>query len=498
MEDPKEEKFDTPRLDETSNEADDGFYVDPVKEVKLLAKLDLAFTPIIMLVYLSCFLDRSNIGNVKVAGMLTDIHATDQQFSTAVSIFYATYVTFETPAAVLMKKLTPRVILASLCFVWSLTTIFTGFIHNIGGLYATRLILGACEAGLFPCLNLYLTMVYRREEQAKRVAYLFSCSALSGAFGGLLAYGLLQMDGLSGVAGWRWVYIIEGIFSIVIAIAVWFGLPTDPTQAWFLTGEEKEMMRCRNAQRRQYLGSEKFDWAQVRIALTDPKLYMSGLIQFMQDILLYGFSTFLPSILKAMRYDTLQSNYLTIPVYIWGAISFLCIAWISDKYQIRGPVSIPLPRSLSEAKLTSPQLVIFANIFGIIGYILLLTVKQNGVKYFATYLCAIAVYVGPGINLTWLNVNVAPHYRRATSIGFQQTMGNTAGIVAGQIYRTAPYKLGNSFSLGALCVSQLLVAGKVIYVRRENKMKDDIGSGKREDTRKVITGDRELDFKYHI
>ncbi|TVY15779.1 putative transporter protein [Lachnellula arida] len=454
MEDPKAEKIDTPPMDEAS--ADNEFYVDPVKEVKLLAKLDLAFTPIIMLVYLSCFLDRSNIGNVKVAGMLKDIHATDQQFSTAVSIFYATYVTFETPAAVLMKKVTPRVILATLCCVWSLTTIFTGFVQNIGGLYATRLILGACEAGLFPCLNLYLTMVYRREEQAKRVAYLFSCSALSGAFGGLLAYALLQMDGVSGVAGWRWVYIIEGLFSILITVAVWFGLPTDPTQAWFLNAEEREMMKCRNAQRRQYLGSEKFDWAEVRIALTDPKLYMSGLIQFMQDILLYGFSTFLPSILKAMKYNTLQSNYLTIP------------------------------------------LVIFANVFGIIGYILLLTVKQNGVKYFATYLCAIAVYVGPGINLTWLNVNIAPHYRRATAIGFQQTMGNTAGIVAGQIYRTAPYKLGNSFSLGALCLSQVLIAGKVIYVRRQNKLKDDIGSGKREDTRKVSTGDRELDFRYHI
>lgn len=178
----------------------------------------------------------------------------------------------------------------------------------------------------------------------------------------------------------RWVYIIEGLFSIAIAFAVWFGLPTDPTQAWFLNAEEREMMKCRNAQRKQYLGlgpqsprlqqhaytndlgSENFDWAEVRIALTDPKLYLrrvharskqgekqltfdSGLIQFMQDILLYGFSTFLPSILKAMKYDTLQSNYLTIPVYIWGAISFLCIAWISDKYQIRGPVSrIPIPR----------------------------------------------------------------------------------------------------------------------------------------------------------
>jgi hypothetical protein len=77
-------------------------------------------------------------------------------------------------------------------------------------------------------------------------------------------------------------------------------------------------------------------------------------------------------------------------------------------------------------------------------------------------------------------------------------MGNTAGAVAGQIYRTAPYKLGNSFSLGALCLLQLLIAGKVFYVRRQNRIKDDIASGKREDNRKVRMGDRKLDFRYNI
>lgn len=288
------------------------------------------------------------------------------------------------------------------------------------------------------------------------------------------------MDGVSGLAGWRWVYIIEGIFSIVCALAVWFGLPNDPGQAWFLNADEREMMKCRAAQRKKYMGSDKFDWAEIRLEFRDPKLYMSGLIQFMQDILLYGFSTFLPSILKAMKYDTLQSNYLTIPVYLWGAIVFLTMAWFSDRWSVRGPI------------------VLCANVFGIIGYILLLTVKHNGVKYFATFMCAIAVYIGPGLNLTWLNVNVAPHYRRATAIGFQQSMGNTAGIVAGQIYRSAPYKLGNSFSLGALCVSQGLIVSKIFYIKKQNAMKAKIEAGELEDKRRVKDGDRALDFKYHI
>jgi hypothetical protein len=151
-----------------------------------------------------------------------------------------------------------------------------------------------------------------------------------------------------------------------------------------------------------------------------------------------------------------------------------------------------------EIRTNSFQFLLFANIFGIIGYILLLTVHHDGIKYFATFLTAVAVYNGPGINITWLSVNVAPHYRRATSIGFQQTIANTAGIVAGQIYRKSPYRLGHGFSLGALCVAQVLILAKMAYIRMCNTEKSRIMRGEIEDTRKVRTGDREPDFRYHL
>ncbi|OKL64186.1 hypothetical protein UA08_01004 [Talaromyces atroroseus] len=452
--------------------------LDPAKERKLLLKLDVNFVPIIMFAYLTCFLDRGNIGNVKVAGMPEDIGASTEQWSTAVSIFYATYVTFETPLAMLMKKVTPRLMLSVICVVWSLTTIFTGFVNSVGGLYASRLVLGACEAGLFPCLNLYISMVYRREEQAKRVSYLMSCAALSGAVGGLLAYGLLQMDGVAGKAGWRWVYIIEGLFSIVIAVWIWFGLPTDPATAYFLNDEEKWMMQVRREQSRRYLGPDKFDWKEFRIEMRDPKLYLSAAIQFCQDIMLYGFSTFLPAILRSMGYNTLQSNALTVPVYIWGVISFTALAWWADRITRFAPF------------------LIGANIISIIGYILLLAVKTNeAVRYFATYLCVVGCYLGPGINLAWLNVNVAPHHRRSTAVGVQQSIANTAGIVAGQVYRSSPYVLGNAFSLGAVCLSQLLVLTKTLYLKRQITVKERIAEGE-EDKRKVTHGDRAVDYKY--
>ncbi|KAK0614384.1 major facilitator superfamily domain-containing protein [Immersiella caudata] len=454
--------------------------INPRAEHKLLLKLDAVFVPIIMLVYLSCFLDRTNIGNVKVAGMPEDIKASSAQFSTAISIFYATYVATETPWSVLLKKLTPRFLLTALCVVWSLTTIFSGFVTNVGGLYAARLVLGACEGGLFPGLNLYLTMVYKREEQAKRVSYLFVCAAISGAVGGLLAYVLLKMDGVAGQVGWRWVFWIEGVASIAIAPIIWFGLPNDPTNAYFLNEEEKRLMRIREKQRAQYMGSEDFSWDELWIALKDFKLWLSSAIQFCQNILLYGFSTFLPSIITSMGYGSLQAQYMTIPVYVIGGVSFLTLAYISDKLRVRGP------------------LIAFANIFGIAGYILIICPTSNGVKFFGTFLCSIAVYNGPGLNLTWLNVNFAPHYRRAMAIGVQQSLANTAGIVAGQIYRTPPYVLGNAFSVGALVLVQLLIGWQWLYLRRQNSKKEKIESGEMEDTREVKTGDRELDFKYHL
>ncbi|KAF3810049.1 putative transporter [Colletotrichum gloeosporioides] len=456
------------------------FQIDRVEEARVVKKIDLAITPILLVVYLSCFIDRSNIGNVKVAGLLDDIGATEQQFSTAVSLFFVTYVPVEVPAVILVKRFEPRFVLTILCIIWSVTTIANGLLKNIGGLYACRLVLGACQGGLFPSLNMYLTMVYKRDELAKRTSYLVSCTALSGAFGGLLAYGLLQMDGVGGYAGWRWVYIVEGAFSILCAFAVWFGLPSDIRKAYFLNENERQLMEVRHQERLDYMGSEELDWQEIKLAFLDAKTWLSAWTQFCQNILTNGFGTFLPSILRAMGHGTLAANYLTIPVYCLGALAFFTFAFLSDKYGKCG------------------FFLFGTNILGAVGYAILIGVSNNAVKYFACFVCTIAVYNGTGLNLAWLNVNMAPQYRRATAIGIQQTIGNSAGAVAGQIYRSSPYLLGNSFSLGAIFVAECLIAIHWFYLRRLEKEKEAILSGEMEDRREKRTGDRDPNFKYRL
>ncbi len=144
------------------------------------------------------------------------------------------------------------------------------------------------------------------------------------------------------------------------------------------------------------------------------------------------------------------------------------------------------------------QLILSSNVLGIIGYAILIGMKNDSVKYFACYFIAIAVHNGTGLNLAWMNVNVAPQYRRATSIGIHQAVGNSAGAVAGQIYRTAPYVLGNSFSLGAILVAEMLITAHLLYLHRCNKEREQILSGKKVDTRKKTTGDREASFVYRV
>lgn len=181
-----------------------------------------------------------------------------------------------------------------------------------------------------------------------------------------------------------------------------------------------------------------------------------------------------------MGFSVIQAQYLSIPVYIFGGMCFLGFAFVSDHYRTRGP------------------LLWISNLPGIVGYVLIICPTSNGVKFLGTFLCAVSVYNGTGLNLTWLNVNVAPHYRRATTSGMQLSIGNAAGVVAGQIYRTAPYKLGNVFSVTALGVSQVLILLNWAYIRRCNQIKEKILAGELQDTRKVKTGDRAPDFKYHL
>ncbi|KAI8627139.1 major facilitator superfamily domain-containing protein [Xylariaceae sp. FL1651] len=430
-----------------------------VDEKKLVRKLDLHLIPLIMLLYTFSFLDRVNIGNARLYHLEEDLGLSPNQFQVAVSILFVTYLAFEVPSNLVLKPFTPQRWISFIVFVWGIIALATGFVHNYGSLLALRLLLGAFEAGLFPGLNVYLTFFYTKRELALRVGYLFVSAAVAGALGGLLAYGIGHLDGVRGMSGWRWIMIIEGIPSILLGIVVFFLLPNSPEHAYFLSPEEKKLMIARH--RRHYGGTEsaqKFSKKDMMAAFKDWKVWVFCVGQFGADTMLYGYSTFLPTIIKSLgSWSTAEVQLLTIPCYALGAFSYMSIAYFSDRKQMRG---------------------VFCVIFGaisVIGYGLLISNTPAGVHYFACFLIAAGLYVVVGLPLAWLPNNSPRYGKRTTANGMQLTIGNSSGIMASFIYPSgdAPrYIKGNAVSLSLVGLSVILYASMWFWFAKENSRRD--------------------------
>lgn len=449
------------------------------QEAKLLRKLDCFIAPVMMLLMLISYLDRGNIGFAATQGMTSDIGLKRGQLNTAVSVFYIFYIIAEFPTSIFVKRLQFNRVIPTITFCWGLVCLCTGFVKNFGGLIVCRILLGFFEGCLFPAMTLFMCNWYTREELGIRIAYLFIASALSGAFGGLIAWGILYMDGVAGWPGWRWLYVLEGIITLLWAVCCIFLVPKDYSTAYFLNDAEKAIMRQRAERTAAYSGGDgHYAKSDIKEAAKDVKSWLHGIIQIAVVTILYGFGTFLPIIIKnGFNYSTEQAQYLVIPVNIWGAVVYAIGAYLSDRYTSR---FLPL--------------VIIAP-FGIAGYAILLTDVSVGVKYFATYLIATACFLCTGGNITWLSVNCAPDGKRASSLGILLTLTNIGGVVSGQIYQTsaAPkFTLGHAWSLGCLgfawCGWWIV---RAIYRRREK--------GKEGQVRiEGIFTDRDPGFKYQI
>ncbi|KAJ7179140.1 MFS transporter [Mycena filopes] len=504
----------------------------------LLNKFDLEFNtrfcgncrvlPPLALLWLCNFIDRSNVGNARIAGLERDTHLVDNQFNIVLTVFYATYLLVEVPSNLVMKKVKPNRWIPFLVFTWGAVTTLTSVVHNFGGLIAIRMFLGVCEGGLLPGIILYLSTIYKPHELQLRVGIFYASASLSGAFGGLLATAILSMDGIGGLEGWRWIFILEGLATVVSAfIAAWV-LPESIAGAKFLTEEEKAFALGRFHQDEAITAStlntirqaepekseksdayavehvdspspeakpihmmdEKFEWSEVIRGLTDLQAWITGIAYLGLIVSLYSFSLFLPTIVAGLGYKGKSAQLHTVPPYVPATV--MVVAILSDRLKWRGPfILICLP-------------------FAIAGYILAIAATTNAQRYGAVFLIAAGVYPsGPAI-LSILPNNGSGYYKRATTTALQLAVANTGGFIATNIYTAdqAPlYHRAHSIVLGFLILAWILIAVNVCYCRWENKQRDmgrrqanitayeDLwNSGK---TRAPI-GDRHPDFRFTL
>ncbi|CAF0984807.1 unnamed protein product [Rotaria sp. Silwood1] len=296
----------------------------------LKRKLDFHLLPLLSITYLLSYLDRSNIANAKLGGLAEDTHLTSEQYQWSLSIFFFGYVFFEVPSNIILRRWRPSRWIGLIMLAWGTVAVSLAAVKNFAGLLVCRFLLGTFEAGLFPGLIYFMSLWYPRKEQAIRLGFFWSFSALAGAFGGLLAFGIGHIKS-STLAAWQLIFIIEGIPTIVVAICCFFFLPDSPERARFLSNKEREIEICRISQDAGASINHSFSWSQVWSVFTDWKTYIYSIIYITGTIPLQAVTLFLPSIIKGMgKWTIVQTQLMTIPPYICAFIAIIIVSRSSD------------------------------------------------------------------------------------------------------------------------------------------------------------------------
>lgn len=195
---------------------------------RILRKVDFRLIPLLTFLYVLSFLDRSNIGNANIAGMSESLGLVGNQYNICLMVFFFTYALLEVPCNMMLKIMRPSTWITIMMLSWGLVMTLQGIVQGYYGLIATRVMLGVCEAGFFPAASYLVTTWYCRFEVQRRLSVFYSAAALAGAFSGILAYGISFMDGTGGLEGWRWIFILEGILTVVVGASLHWTLPDSP------------------------------------------------------------------------------------------------------------------------------------------------------------------------------------------------------------------------------------------------------------------------------
>ncbi|PVI04227.1 MFS general substrate transporter [Periconia macrospinosa] len=437
--------------------------VDAETERRLLRKLDLRLIPMICWIYLMNFMDRVNIGNARLYDLEKELGMTGSDYNLAVAVLFITYCLFETPSNMIIKKLKPARYLAGLMFCWGLVATFSAFVNNLAALIACRLLLGTFEAGLFPGILLYQTIFYNKRQISLRNAYFYATSAAAGAIGGLVAYGIGEMDnngaGTAGWRAWRWIILINGIPTVLTAFAIPFVLPNSPETASFLSEEDRmNLVIMRESEIGATKNAAELHKEDVMDGVKDWKIYAWSIAQFCGHSVLYSFSVFLPTIIKGMNgeWDNAMIQALTVPVYAVGATVYISCALISDRIQQRGIFCFG------------------GGIIMIFGYCLLIANQSVAMSFSGCFLVAIGLWTSTGTSMAWINVNNPRYGKRAYAGGMLITIGNSAGVASPFLFSPADapaYRPGYGATIGMLVLALGLHLIIWTWLRRANARK---------------------------
>jgi len=301
---------------------------------KSLAGEDRVFTkaawrliPFMGLLYVASFLDRVNVSFAALT-MNADIGLGSEAYGLGAGIFFIGYFIFEVPSNVILERVGARLWMFRIMLTWGLVSMATAFVHERTGFFVARFLLGAAEAGFFPGMVLYLTYWFPQRTRARFIAQFLAAVPLASAIGGPLSSYILTLDGLRGLHGWQWLFLIEGLPSCLLAFTVLMYLPNKPEQARWLSDAERQLIASA-------LASDAPPRRNLWAGLADARVWLLSIADFGIVTGLYGIGLWIPQMVQSMGYTTFETGFIVSIPYIASMLGMIAWGYSSDRLHER-------------------------------------------------------------------------------------------------------------------------------------------------------------------
>ncbi|KFA52187.1 hypothetical protein S40293_00656 [Stachybotrys chartarum IBT 40293] len=427
---------------------------DPA-EVKLVRKLDRMIMPIIWAMYFLNYLDRNALPQARLNSLEQDLDIRGVQYNTAISILFVGYLLMQIPSNMLMTRTRPSVYLSCCMIAWAAVSGATASVHNYKGLVACRFFLGFVEAPFYPGALYLLSIYYTRKELATRISILYTGQVVSTGCSGLIAAATFSaLDGVRGLAGWRWLFIIEGSVTAFVALFGFFLLPDDPTQTRWLTPKERDL--CVLRIKRDTVGQQArgSTWDGLKSAVKDPRTWLFCLMQN-THISACSFNNFFPTIIREMGFQSTMALVLTAPPYFVAGFLGIPFAWSSGRFNDR-TWHITVGLSLA-----------------VVGFAISCATTDQAARYASTFLYATGAYSVGSVILGWVSntLSQTPE-KKAVAYSLVNVSANMAYIYCAYLWPSsaAPgYFVGFSAMIGFAVASIVCAWAMRTWLVRLNK-----------------------------
>ena len=297
-------------------------------EQRTMSKVSWRLVPFLMLCYFIAYLDRVNVGFAK-ATMVKDIGISDTAFGGAAGIFFLAYFFFEVPSNLLLEKFGARRWIARIMFTWGLISGAQAFVSGATSFNIVRILLGVAEAGFFPGIIFFLTLWFPSAYRARIVGLFMFAIPISTVIGAPISGLILSLEGVMGLHGWQWMYLIEAAPALLMTFAVLGYLTDRPAEAQWLQPDERAWLQARlDAERANRESFIKMSWVQ---SMLNPRVIALGCVYMALNVPQYGLSFFLPQIVKDFGVSNLQAGFITAIPYAVGGIGMILWGRHSDK-----------------------------------------------------------------------------------------------------------------------------------------------------------------------